>query len=335
MYIELEGHTLGRNFRCPLCNNYAYRHNNGMIPSADMITCPACGKFRIDGMADLWLNGLKEPEKNGLYKISFALRSISERAIGKRDNSLFPIYSHDDLATMLSAAEPSVQEKLSLLLNFLGRTSQYPGQSVEFDSGSDYPIVCARNSHEARFYFHTLAEQHLILSLPPFTGSQNEQFTVTAAGWKELDRPEGTGVEPSSAFIAMSFHPDRDPFKGAISSAILDAGYRPVRVDQIEHVNRIDDEIIARIKSSKFLVSDFTSQRNGVYFEAGLMLGLGRPVIWLCEKDDLKNVHFDTRQYNTIDYSNAADLQKRLQVRIEAIMGKGPIEVSSNGMTSP
>jgi hypothetical protein len=53
-------------------------------------------------------------------------------------------------------------------------------------------------------------------------------------------------------------------------------------------------------------------------------LGLGRPVIWLCEKEDLKNVHFDTRQYNTIDYKDADDLQTRLQFRIEAILGKGP-----------
>ena len=147
---------------------------------------------------------------------------------------------------------------------------------------------------------------------------------MTANGWKELNRIEQLGSESSNAFIAMSFHPDRDPFEKAISAAVRAAGYLPVRVDKIEHVNHIDDEIIARIRGSKFLVSDFTGQRNGVYFEAGFMLGLGRPLIWLCEKEDLKNVHFDTRQYNTIDYKDADDLQTRLQFRIEAILGKGP-----------
>jgi len=29
-------------------------------------------------------------------------------------------------------------------------------------------------------------------------------------------------------------------------------------------------------------------------------MGLGRQVIWTCRDDDLKNVHFDTRQYNHI-----------------------------------
>ena len=54
------------------------------------------------------------------------------------------------------------------------------------------------------------------------------------------------------------------------------------------------------------------------------MLGLGRPVIWVCEKTQMKDVHFDTRQYNTIDYANADDLRTRLQTRIEANLGKGP-----------
>lgn len=111
----------------------------------------------------------------------------------------------------------------------------------------------------------------------------------------------------------------------AIIEAVKNSGYVPIRVDEVEHVNRIDDEIISQIRASKFLISDFTLQRNGVYFEAGFMLGLGRPVIWLCEKEDLKNVHFDTRQYNTIDYGDADELRQRLQFRIEALLGKGPI----------
>jgi nucleoside 2-deoxyribosyltransferase len=225
---------------------------------------------------------------------------------------------------MLQEPEPPVQEKLVLLLKHLGQLTEYPGQVNEFDMKHDYPVVCAKNSEEANFYFISLAEQKLIFPEAPFTGQSNPRFTITASGWKELGHIAQLGSESSNAFIAMSFHPDRDPFEKAISAAVRAAGYLPVRVDQIEHVNHIDDEIIARIRSSKFLISDFTLQRNGVYFEAGFMLGLGRPVIWLCEKEDLKNVHFDTRQYNTIDYKDTDDLRTRLQFRIEALLGKGP-----------
>jgi nucleoside 2-deoxyribosyltransferase len=123
----------------------------------------------------------------------------------------------------------------------------------------------------------------------------------------------------------MWFDPTQNLASEAIKSAIATAGYHPIRIDEVEHVNRIDDEILAKIRQSRFLVADFTGQRHGVYFEAGFMLGLGRTVIWTCNKSDFDKVHFDTRQYNTIVYENTDELKTRLQFRIEAILGKGPI----------
>jgi hypothetical protein len=110
----------------------------------------------------------------------------------------------------------------------------------------------------------------------------------------------------------------------AIKPAIEKAGYDPLRVDKHEHVNRIDDEIIGQIRRSRFMVADFTGQRYGVYFEAGMMLGLGRTVIWMCDKKQLDQLHFDVRQFNFIDYESLAEAQDRLYNRILAIEGEGP-----------
>jgi hypothetical protein len=54
-------------------------------------------------------------------------------------------------------------------------------------------------------------------------------------------------------------------------------------------------------------------------------MGLGLPVIWTCRKDDIKDLHFDIRQYNCIDWSEADELATRLQQRIEAMLGHGPL----------
>jgi len=91
----------------------------------------------------------------------------------------------------------------------------------------------------------------------------------------------------------------------------------------------IDDEIIATIRRSKFLVSDFTGQRGGVYFESGFALGFGLRVIWTCRADELSAVHFDNRQYNFLvwEREKLSDLAKRLQNRIEATIGRGPLSV--------
>ena len=72
------------------------------------------------------------------------------------------------------------------------------------------------------------------------------------------------------------------------------------------------------------IVVDFTGRRGGVYFEAGFALGLDLPVTWTCRKDDMQGLHFDIRQYNTIDWETREEPALRLQHRIEAAVGKGP-----------
>ena len=98
--------------------------------------------------------------------------------------------------------------------------------------------------------------------------------------------------------------------------AIEQAGYIPVRIDSQEFNGKICDEIIAEIKRSKFLVSDFSGQRGGVYFEAGFGMGQNKPVIFAVRQEDVKGLHFDTRQFNHIVYDSPEDLRKKLYNRI-------------------
>ncbi|HTV04583.1 MAG TPA: nucleoside 2-deoxyribosyltransferase [Acidobacteriaceae bacterium] len=251
------------------------------------------------------------------------MRSISERAWDKRDNSFFPVYTDEDLSKIIESRDPSVREKIQLLLGYLGSLTDFPGQQIRFDSTHDYSVLSAKNDEEALFYLHALEDEHLIAV--DWLVDADTPCTITTTGWQELERIEQSGAESLNAFVAMWFDPSQTDAKVAIQSAIRDSGYKPIRIDEVEHANRIDDEIIAQIRQSKFLVADFTGQRNGVYFEAGFMLGLGRPVIWLCDESDFANIHFDTRQYNVIVYGDHETLRSKLQFRIEAIMGKGPL----------
>lgn len=100
--------------------------------------------------------------------------------------------------------------------------------------------------------------------------------------------------------------------------AIEDCGFAALRVDAKEHNEKICDVIMAEIRKSKFLVADFTLHKSGVYFEAGLMMGLGRPVIFTCREDQLKEAHFDTRQYSHIVWKTPEELREKLKRRIQA-----------------
>ena len=84
---------------------------------------------------------------------------------------------------------------------------------------------------------------------------------------------------------------------------------------------------IILIKRSRFVVADFSVNRGGIYFEAGFAVGLGIPVIWLVQDNQLAEVHLDTRQYNFIIWSDNEweNLRHRLRYRIEATIGRGSV----------
>jgi len=108
------------------------------------------------------------------------------------------------------------------------------------------------------------------------------QIVLTLQG---LNRLETGGVPLASrtAFVAMWFNPDvTEAYERGIMPAIEEVGYTPMRIDRKDHANKIDDEIVAEIRRSRFLVCDFTCgmgkdsedtataiARGGVYYEAG------------------------------------------------------------------
>src|SRR5207253_2064966 len=96
-------------------------------------------------------------------------------------------------------------------------------------------------------------------------------------------------------FVAMWFDNSMEAaYSEGIAPAISTAGYQPYRMKDVEHNNKICDEILAEIRKSRFVVAEFTGNRGGVYFEAGFAMGLDRPVIWVVNESDLGDVHFDT-----------------------------------------
>ena len=168
---------------------------------------------------------------------------------------------------------------------------------------------------------------------------RNSHIRLTPAGVKRLEELGTEAVSSDQAFVAMWFGESvNDAYEKGIEPAIKDAGYRPLRIDKKEHNNKIDDEIVAEIRRSRFIVCDFTCAviehenkqiaipRGGVYFEAGFAQGLGIPVIWTCRADQIEHVHFDTRQFNHITWNTPEELHQNLRNRIGAVIGDGPLK---------
>jgi hypothetical protein len=164
------------------------------------------------------------------------------------------------------------------------------------------------------------------------------QYKLTSKACERLETLFGINGESTQAFVAMWFNDAvRDAYEKGIKEAIEESGYKALRIDQKEHTDKVCDQIIAEIRRSRFIIADFTSgfvedkdkqktliARGGVYYEAGFAQGLGVPVIWTCRKDCMKDIHFDTRQFNHIAWETPTDLKDKLTIRIGAVIGWGP-----------
>ncbi len=117
----------------------------------------------------------------------------------------------------------------------------------------------------------------------------------------------------------MSFDPSLDAaYELGIKRAVRACGFDAICMKEISPIEGITDRILSEIRLAQFVVADFTGQRGGVYFEAGFARGLGRDVIWLCGKDDLKNVHFDIRHFGHVVWEDPDDLYNKLSASIRA-----------------
>jgi nucleoside 2-deoxyribosyltransferase len=269
------------------------------------LNCPRCGTFRLDPFAvgQFAESGALRDKR---YLVSAALRAASERKL--------PLtVTVEALPAIVSAIAPptSLFDHVDrLLLLFASRVTRYRDQVV-LNNEVDYPLLYARGPQEANDLVH-LAEQ---------LGYYNVgEKRIQIAGWRRLDELRRTKPESDQAFVAMWFHDELDPIWSNGIKPGIEAGNRlkALRMKELQHNEKIDDRIIAEIRRSKLVVADFTGQRGGVYYEAGFAQGLGIPVIWTCRKDATADLHFDTRQYNHIEWSTADELRERLADRIAA-----------------
>ncbi|MEY2483540.1 MAG: hypothetical protein QOK24_2068 [Verrucomicrobiota bacterium] len=305
--------------------------------------CIRCGDYTISAEAAALLDGA-----------SFDARQAANVSGYIRDNQGITITT-SSLPFLRSLRPPSVASRATKLLLWLAKQNPVVGEKIHIPHGRHIHQFLERSGGADIQGMTETRAQQLAGFLDPLAVSSSvspaevdfllegylkteEQFvevdkagsrlsvTITARGWKHLDiAPAGTGAV---GFVAMWFAPEMNAvWEQSFHPGIKEAGYTPSRIDKKEHNNKIDDEILASIRASKFVVADFTEQRGGVYYEAGFAQGLGKPVIWTIRKDHLIGVHFDTRQFNHIPWELSAlsDFRLALRRRIEASFGRGPM----------
>ncbi len=295
---------------CPVCSR-----GGAIVTGARFdgwaISCELCLTFEITRPLYInWQNRLEEGEQTLRRYLPAHLRQSPEITRLTTEN-------WKRLAQAHSATR--IPQKADKLLQLCAQKTEIAGDPVKVDPLLEYPMIDAASPGEILYLLEYLLESKYIErgNLGRDDDEENE-YVVTVKGWQKLEIPPG-GI-PGRCFVAMSFDPSlNEAYESGIGAAVKDCGLpKPIRMDLEQHNDKICDKILAEIRSCQFMVADFTLQRPGVYFEAGFAMGLGRPVIWMCRQNDFKKLHFDTRQYNHIEWSEPLDLREKLRDRIRA-----------------
>ena len=231
-----------------------------------------------------------------------------------------PFITPDNLDRILARPLPSVADRAMGLLVEAERGLKVLGDRFNINDPRFLAASYSAERTDVTFLLSVLRNEGLAEAK-----AMSGECEILPGGYMRLDELRRHPTASAQGFVAMWFHEDlSDAYSTGFEIGVFQAGYDPVRIDRIEHINKIDDEIISQINASKFLVADFTGHRGGVYFEAGYAMGLGLPVFWACRKDHLSELHFDIRQFNCIDWESPGELAERLSKRIEAVLGLGP-----------
>lgn len=287
--------------------------------------------------------------------ISITLRGNWERE-GRRSRTDRKLTSADlkHIVSQFRHLDPI--EKMDYALISLEKSSKYVGDKITVNAGDDYPLYYCKEPAEVIAILNLLFKEGFTFAPDLFNPHNN--LSITAKGYQRLREIKKPNLASRLCFVAMWFTPEmNDVFDKAIKPAIefVEPGetiprYQAVKINNVEHVNDINDEIIAQIRRSRFMVCDLSGYRGGVYFEAGFAHGLGLEVIYTCRKDWTKEeiltdssgnevstlfdsegrqiavkkegVHFDLAHRNRIEWEpdKLEDFKTKLENRIKAVI---------------
>ncbi|MBF0166871.1 MAG: hypothetical protein HQL45_04495 [Alphaproteobacteria bacterium] len=249
-----------------------------------------------------------------------------------RDGNTPPIISADTLTRLANAPpHPTPQEQADNLIRWIGETQTSPGDTLTASFEKIGAIIGITSPADFTFLQRSLLKLGLIEARGD--DAPDQQIRLTFNGWARYEELKKGAVSGNTAFMAMKFE---DP----LLDRVLEASFRPAvkatgfelrKLDdpEISRAGLIDDRLRVEIKKARFIISDLTHENRGSYWEAGYAEGLGKPVIYTCQKSTFEErarngggTHFDTNHHLHIlwDENNLPVAQSDLKACIRATL---------------
>jgi hypothetical protein len=217
---------------------------------------------------------------------------------------------------------PSIAEQKNKLVLWVGDNS-LPGESVPVDANIHQSIMGAITPKGFLLVLDALTNAGLVT---PTTVGSPPNRALSYKGWEYYDELRRGTVDSHTAFMAMQYNETQldDIVENVFRGAVRQTGFDLTVLRDKPKAGLIDDRLRVEIRAARFLIADLTHENAGAYWEAGYAEGLGRPVIYTCEKKKFEGskTHFDTNHHLTVlwDSERQEDTAKELKATIRATL---------------
>lgn len=291
---------------CPICES-PFCDIKRQVGDKTVLECAACGVFALSGSA------LATFQNDAPALTAVKRAAISHRLREATDAGQEPLLTTDNLKTMIADARlPSAAQQATNLVRFVGNWVSTSGKQLdEFPPDID-TIVGSPNRDFALRIARQLVQRGLLLRRDGgHLDSAHELMMIdlTLEGWERYEAELRGKVSGTYGFIALKFgDPILDPFlRDVIKPAVAEIGYSLEDMRDAARAGVIDNVMRARIRDAAFVLVDLTHANEGAYWEAGYAEGLGKPVLYLCNREvfQTKGTHFDTNHCTTVNWDTS------------------------------
>ena len=303
------------------------------------VKCDICGYFFV--MRDF--NGFLTPNYNPQNKY-FIPNAPTERVIRATlshwircrqppvsetlpETEEIPIVNHELLLRCLKKEFmlPTPSEQVTKALRYIGDEIRHTGRKIEMLPLSFTAVIGAYDWESAMDTIENMEQSGLVNAKESRIIGQLRNFDsikLTLQGWDRYEEEKKGHIASNYGFIALQFNDkDLESFiADHIKPCIKGMGYKLVDLRDRARAGVIDNVMRQEIRNAKFILADLTHDNSGAYWEAGYAEGLGKPVIYLCEKEKFNAdpTHFDTNHCTTIlwDVNNPTDCLESLSATL-------------------
>lgn len=300
------------NQRCAICQGRTGAKcttTNVGLRDALGFDCEACGEYMAARSA--WITWLDADRLNPLQRAALSHQvRVVDRSV---EIPTITTYWLDEF--IKNPRLPSVSIQAANLIRAIGDRQSTSGQPYLLDGVTDCSLV---GSFDPDAFYHLaneLRDKGLLAKRgdeqrpnPRGTGTLTSPlYGLTLDGWERYEAEHRGKIAGRYGFLALKFgDPELEHFveqtiKPTVKTAL---GYDVVDMRNVARAGVIDNILREQIRDAAFLLVDLTHDNSGAYWEAGYAEGLGKPVIYLCERAKFSDAstHFDTNHCTTVQW---------------------------------